>query len=265
MVCKKLNLNRKQIIVPLCDLRSYPTLNSPLETQLLYGEKIEILDSSNKQWIYCKSLEDDYPGWIKKTSIGEENKNNYRISNICSHVYEKPNIKSKIITKLFYNSKLLITDANDIWYKIKFKNKNCYIYGKHVSKIKQNNILNNDWVDIVIKFLNTVYLWGGKSEVGIDCSGLIQLVLQSCGFQFPRNTKDQYNSKILETINENELSKGALVFWKGHVAIAINNYEIIHANAHHMKVEIEQFITEKKRIENLYGKVIGIKKLKLGN
>ena len=79
--------------------------------------------------------------------------------------------------------------------------------------------------------------------------------------KFPRNTDEQFKSNILKNVSESELDKGTLIFWKGHVAIAINKTEIIHSNAYHMKVAIEQFRDAKKRIENSYGKIIGFKKL----
>ena len=68
---------------------------------------------------------------------------------------------------------------------------------------------------------------GRKSHLGLDCSGLVQLCLENQGVSFPRNTKDQFHCKILKSINEDEINKGTLIFWKGHVAIAINKSQII--------------------------------------
>ena len=104
-------------------------------------------------------------------------------------------------------------------------------------------------------------MWGGKSHVGLDCSALVQLAFQSVNISFPRNSSDQFKSKILKSVPESDFDRGTLVFWPGHVAIAINKKKIIHANAYHMKVIIEKFCDAKKRIENSYGKVIGFKKL----
>ena len=73
------------------------------------------------------------------------------------------------------------------------------------------------------------------------------MCLENQGVSFPRNTKDQFHCKILKTINENEINNGTLIFWKGHVAIAINKSQIIHANAYHMKVTIEKFRNCKKK------------------
>ena len=93
-------------------------------------------------------------------------------------------------------------------------------------------------------------MWGGKSHLGLDCSALVQLAIQSINKRFPRNTDEQFKSNILKNVSERELDKGTLIFWKGHVAIAINKTEIIHSNAFHMKVAIEKFCEAKNRIES---------------
>ena len=76
----------------------------------------------------------------------------------------------------------------------------------------------NDWVAVAEQFLNVPYRWGGRDSIGIDCSALIQLSLETYGVNFPRDTKLQ----ILENykkIKINNLQRGAIVFWEGHVGV----------------------------------------------
>ena len=87
----------KQISVPLCNLTQEPDINSSLETQLLFGEKIEIIEKKGK-WIFCRSMYDNYKGWIKIHCISDIQSHNFQISNPMSYIYKKPNIKSKPIT-----------------------------------------------------------------------------------------------------------------------------------------------------------------------
>jgi cell wall-associated NlpC family hydrolase len=77
-------------------------------------------------------------------------------------------------------------------------------------------------------FLNTKYVWGGKTYKGIDCSAILQLIFYYNNKFYPRDTKDQirYSKK---NIKKNILKKGSIIFWKGHVAICINSKKLIHA------------------------------------
>ena len=259
MVQRKFKLKIKQVIKPICDLRLKPELNSNLETQLLFGEKIKIINENEKQWVLCQSIEDDYTGYIKKNNLGDLKNTNYKITNLSCFIYRLPNIKSGVVSKLFLNSKISATKNETDWLSFFFKDKKYYIHHKDVNLI--NQYPNSSWVDLCIKFLNTPYLWGGKSHLGLDCSALVQLAIQSVNKRFPRNTDEQFKSNILKNVSERELDKGTLIFWKGHVAIAINKTEIIHANAYHMQVAIESLREAKKRIEPLYGQIIGYKKL----
>ena len=259
MVQRKFKLKIKQVIKPICDLRLKPVSNSNLETQLLFGEKIKIINENEKQWVLCQTIEDNYTGYTKKNNLGDLTNTNYKITSLSPFIYKTPDIKSGIVSKLFLNSKILASKTKSDWFSVFFKNKNCYIHHRDLNLI--NKCPTSSWVDLSIQFLNTPYLWGGKSHIGLDCSALVQLAFQSVNKKFPRNTDEQFKSNILKNVSERELDKGTLIFWKGHVAIAINKTEIIHSNAYHMKVAIEKFGEAKKRIESSYGQIIGFKKL----
>jgi hypothetical protein len=100
-------------------------------------------------------------------------------------------------------------------------------------------------------------LWGGRDSMGLDCSGLIQNLYQMIGINLPRDTdlQAEYFSKY---VDESKLKLGDLIFWRGHVAMAINKKDIIHANAYHMKTQIEPLKLAKKRINKEYGKILKI-------
>ena len=262
MVQRKLNLKIMEVKTSLADLKKLPDLKSNLETQLLFGEKIEVICKKNEGWFFCKSLTDNYKGWIKKDQVSIKLKEkNFKVSALTTLIYEKPDIKSNLLNRLHLNSKLQVLKSTNNWSSFYYKDKIAFVFNKHISTILEKPKAVKNFVKTAKNFLNTVYLWGGKSHLGLDCSGLVQLCLENQGVSFPRNTKDQFHCKILKSINEDEINKGTLIFWKGHVAIAINKSEIIHANAYHMRVVIENLETAKKRIEPIYGNVVGYKKL----
>ncbi len=101
----------------------------------------------------------------------------------------------------------------------------------------------DDHVAIAEAFVGTPYLWGGRTSAGLDCSGLVQLAVEAAGLSAPRDA-DMQAAELGETVDWREgaeLSRGDLVFWDGHVGIMTSATDLLHANAHHMAVEVEPF------------------------
>ena len=107
MVQRKLNLKIMEVKTSLADLKKLPNLKSNLETQLLFGEKIEVICEKNEGWFFCKSLSDNYKGWIKKNQVSIKLKEkNFKVSALTTLIYEKPDIKSILLNRLHLNSEL---------------------------------------------------------------------------------------------------------------------------------------------------------------
>jgi cell wall-associated NlpC family hydrolase len=116
-----------------------------------------------------------------------------------------------------------------------------------------------DFVAVAERFVGTPYLWGGKSSLGIDCSGLVQVSLQAAGVASPRDTYMQ-EAQFKNDVALTDLKRGDLIFWKGHVAIARDAQSIVHANAHHMMVAIEPVAAAIERIKKAGSAVTGVKR-----
>ncbi len=245
----------KQIISSLCDMKSKPNLNSFLETQLLFGEQVSILEKCDN-WFYCKTKNDGYLGWVEGHNLGICSNHTHIVQNLMCHCYQENNVKSRVVKNLFFNSKVKIIDEKENWQLTIIDNKVVYIFKKNLLK---KNLTNLNWVDYALYFKRVPYLWGGKSILGIDCSGLVQISLSMAGFSFPRNTTDQFN--YLKNKSLNNIERGCLIFWHGHVAIAVDKKNIIHSNAYHLSVVIENFREARKRIKTDYGDILGIKKV----
>lgn len=248
-------MTEKEIKSPFSNLQNKPTKNSILETQLIYGEKIQILSFQN-EWLFVCSKKDNYKGWIKKKETGNETIKTHKIRQPSTYVYEEPDHKSKIISKLFLNSKIKIINFEGDWAKLIIQDKIGFL---HRNSIIDLNKIDKDWIKICLKFKNAPYLWGGKTFDGIDCSGLIQLALQYSGVKFPRNTSEQSSFVSNFVYDTQNLSKATLIFWDGHVGVMINNTEIIHSNMFHLGVHVEKISNAIKRI----GPIKKLKRIKI--
>ena len=119
-----------------------------------------------------------------------------------------------------------------------------------------------DFVAVAERFLGTPYLWGGKTALGLDCSGLVQVALTACGVSCPRDSDMQ--EKALGTAvaaDPSALLRGDLIFWKGHVAIVRGPDSLLHANAHHMAVAIEPVAQAVARIRDAGSEITSIRRI----
>src|SRR5262249_28004872 len=123
--------------------------------------------------------------------------------------------------------------------------------------------VDTDFVAVAERFLGTPYLWGGKTSLGMDCSGLLQLALGACGVACPRDSDMQERAlgSAIEARELGQLRRGDLVFWHGHVAIARGDGTLVHASATHMAVVFEPTEAAVARIRAKEGEVTSVRRL----
>ena len=228
-------------------------IKSEVVTQLLYGDNFKKLNKT-KSWVKIKNDSDNYVGYIKFNKFPQNCLNTHKIFSLSANLYTKPNIKYKIKKKLSFGSKIKVTKKE----KIFFKFENLWIKKKDLKEI---NFKTKDNFKYLKKFINVKYKWGGKHFTGIDCSGLIQLSLNFNNKFCPRDTKDQIKY-FKNNIKLKKIKKNDLIFWKGHVAIAISKHKLIHAYGPLKKTLIMPINKTIDRIKNTANlKVIGIKRI----
>ena len=226
---------------------------SEVVTQLLYGDTFKKI-KKNGSWIRIKNDADNYKGYIKKKNLTSNQKNTHKIYNLKVNLYSKPNTKSKVKKQLSFGSKIKVVEKKNNFYKFD----NLWIKKKDLKKI---NYKTKDIFKNIKKFINTKYKWGGKHFDGIDCSGLIQLHFNFNNKFCPRDAEDQikYFKKKIELKN---IRKNDLIFWKGHVSVAISKSNLIHAYGPLKKtlvMPIKKTIDRISKTANL--KVIGIRRI----
>ena len=166
-----------------------PRSSSEVTSQIIYGEKFKIF-SKNRNWIKIKTTYDNYIGYIKNKKYIQNFNPKYKVNVLKAKIYKKPNYTSN--SHLPLGSKLSVEKENKFYIKI---DKNKWIKKKDIKEI---NHLEKDYLKILGLFINTKYVWGGRTYQGIDCSALLQLFFYYNNKFYPRDTKDQirYSQKI---------------------------------------------------------------------
>ena len=237
------------IIKPSASMYSDKYGTSSLETECLFGEKVEVLEQ-HFNWVYCKLNTDNYCGWIKKNNLGKFKKATHRVIIKRSFIYKSENEKSDTFLYLPMGSKLTIEEIKYDWAKTYFllenKIQTGYVPSKHIVRCKYKV---KDWVAMAQQLEGTPYKWGGRDTIGIDCSALLQLSYQTYCQSIPRNSSQQAKLRKRYINNINDLNRGCVIFWEGHVGIMIDKVNCIHANAFHMKTITEPLINIINRMD----------------
>ena len=212
---------------------------SPISSQILYGEKFKIL-SKKRGWLKIKTSFDNYIGYIKNKNYTDEHKPTHKIFVLKANIYNKQKNKTKYFLpfasriSMIQESKKFIEFEKNKWIK--------------KSDVKNINHIEKDYLKVLKFFLKTKYVWGGKTYRGIDCSAILQLFFYYNNKFYPRDTKDQ----IKYSAKKNKggiFKKGDIIFWKGHVAVCINSQKLIHAYGPEKKVLIMNITETINRIE----------------
>jgi len=223
-------------------------------SQLSLGDPIKVFERLNG-FAYIQSEKDQYCGYISESYVAPRTKLSHWVYVAGSNSYIKPDFKQKDMSEFFLGDKVTVKKVTGVWAEL---NSGGFIPVCHLKKIENQLV---DYVATSRLLLNSPYLWGGGSRKGIDCSGLVQLALNACGVNCPRDT-DMQEESVGNRVKLTEARKGDLVFWRGHVGILSEDDTLIHANAYHMAVVEEDFNLVMARIEKSDGgAVTSIKRL----
>ena len=250
--------SKAQIVTPVVALRPEPDLACGIDTELLMGEEVTVFERSNG-WCWVKSLSDGYVGYLPEGAVKEGTAAaTHIVIPQRTFLYPEPELRKPHVTVLSMGSRVRVSgtaEARGNHYVV--LEDGTAIFARHVELIGHND--GGDYVDVALRFLETPYLWGGRSGLGIDCSGLVQLALSMTGRAAPRDT-DMQAAGLGEPIAREELRRGDFVFWKGHVAIMEDPETIVHANGHTMTVARENFAAAVERIGWLYQQPTGYRR-----
>ena len=222
-------------------------------TEVLFGEHVEVIGRDDEEWVQCLNLTDGYEGFVPRGELDDEiTQATHKVKSLRSFAYTEADYKSPPARSLSFGSPLSVFMEEDGYALLM---QGGWVPLQHLSPIDATQ---KDIVKTASMFLGTPYLWGGRTSIGLDCSALVQLSLLAAGNHCPRDTKDQVKEAGNEVSKDN-IQKGDLVFFDGHVGIMINDREIINATARHMETVIETL----DDVEKAYNGITCVRRVKL--
>jgi cell wall-associated NlpC family hydrolase len=247
-----------EIVDALAPLREGPSTDAMLATQALKGEHVTIYDRNGEGFAWGQLNSDGYVGWLPDRALAKPSgKTTHKITAIRTFAFPGPSIKLPPVETLVMGA-LVTAIREDGPFAV--TREGWYLPQRHLGAIDR---FAEDFVAVAERFVGTPYLWGGKSSLGIDCSGLVQASLNTAGTGCPRDSDMQQEGlgRLLGLAEASRLQRGDLIFWKGHVAVVRDADSIVHANAHHMATVIEGTREAIARIKATGSEISAIKRL----
>ncbi|WP_407167256.1 C40 family peptidase [Bradyrhizobium sp. ORS 111] len=242
----------------IAPLRCAPGADAEQMTQALKGERVTVYDRNGEGWAWGQLTDDGYVGWIPEATLTKPGPApTHKVTALRTLAFPGPSIKLPPADALAMGTKLTVVREDGAFAVTR---EGWHLPRLHLSPLDS---VERDFVAIAERFVGAPYLWGGKSSLGIDCSGLVQVALTAAGTGCPRDSDMQQDGlgRDLSAAEQKHLQRGDLIFWKGHVAIVRDASTIVHANAHHMATVIEPTQPAIARIKAAGSEVVTIKRL----
>jgi len=235
----------RQVIAPSLPLRREPRFDATLDSEALRGEVVTVYDES-EGWAWVQLSRDGYVGYMPSEGLTPRLvAPTHRISALRTYVYPEPDAKTPPLALLSLNASVAAPREDGKFLALEGGG---YVFAAHAAPIGAPE---RDFVAVAEGFLGTPYLWGGRTSIGLDCSGLVQLALEAAGRSAPRDADMQAQElgRAIDWRPGATLRRGDLVFWEGHVGVMTSAKDFLHANAFHMAVAVEPFSRARSRIK----------------
>ena len=216
----------------------------PRDRQLLHGEGFAVLDVADGH-AFGAAERDGYVGYVPEAALGPAVAASHVVAVRRTHLYPAPDIHRPPLAALSFGARLS-AHAEGRWAETRWRGAPAFAPAVH---LRAADAPMEDPAGVATLLLGAPYLWAGNAADGLDCSGLVQAALLACGVSCPGDS-DQQEARLGTSLTEGEPTRrGDLIFWRGHVAMALDAERIVHANAHAMAVAVEGTEAAIARIE----------------
>jgi cell wall-associated NlpC family hydrolase len=247
-----------EVVEPQTPVWGEPRPDASLTTEAIKGERVVIYDHNAEGFAWGQLADDGYVGWMPEYALGPPGAApTHKISASRALAFPGPSIKVPPVEALPFGARVVVVSTYE---RMAITASNMYVPLAYLKPIGE---FETDFVAVAERFLGAPYLWGGKTVLGLDCSGLVQVALTACGVACPRDSDMQEAAlgKPVTADAYSDLRRGDLMFWKGHVAIVRDRATLLHANAYHMAVAIELIADAMTRISASGSDVTGVRRL----
>ena len=245
----------QEVVAGQTAVRAAPSHGATQVTEALLGERVTIYETDEEGWAWGQLESDGYVGWLAAAALlAPGPAPTHRVAVPRSLMFPGPSIKLPPAEAPPLGATLAIV-RNEQSFAVTALGG--HVPARHLVPVGTRE---PDFVAVAERLLDTPYLWGGKTDRGIDCSGLVQVALSACGIACPRDS-DMQEAALGKPVELAKLQRGDLLFWKGHVAIARDARTLIHANAHHMMVAIEPIDEAVARIATAGGRITSTRRV----
>jgi cell wall-associated NlpC family hydrolase len=250
----------RQVNKPAVPLRRQPSAALGLETEALFGELVKVYDEA-EGWAWVQLQKDRYVGYMPANALTKDVQlPTHRVKALGTFIYPAADIKTPPVMHLPLNAEVRVAEWTERFCRVE---RGGFVVTRHLIERERAE---RDFVDIAERLIGTPYLWGGRTRIGIDCSGLVQVALEAAGVSAPRDS-DMQAAELGEPIpipdDLDGLQRGDLIFWKGHVGIMADGVMLVHANAHHMAVAVETLPEAVERIGKQAAPITGIRRMNI--
>ena len=253
-----------RIITPSAGMFNKASAQSGRETDALFGECVDVLQhrdgDDGHQWADIILKTDGYQAWIRDDVLGRMHAPSHHVIAPRALMTIEPDIKSPsagylpmgslIHSKAVEESRFMAVHGPEL------DNGDDpvigYIMADHVLA---TGAYIDDYVTAAESLIGSPYRWGGRDSFGFDCSALVQLSMAAAGHAVPRNSSDQEKAIGTSLQHLDDLQRGDLVFWKGHVGIMQDEERLLHANMWHGMTASENLREALPRLDEAAGPI----------